>query len=115
MSDAKCYRLSPSGLSLFVRVTPNAGRNGIDGVELRDDGTVVLRVRVSAVPDKGKANAAVVELLAKALGVAKSSISVTSGETSRMKTLTVVGDASRLAEAIERLALYTSTDRHPRA
>lgn len=113
MSAAKCYRLSPAGLSLFVRATPNAGRDAIEGVELRDNGTAVLRIRVSAVPDKGKANAAVVALLAKALGVPKSSVSVTNGETSRMKTIAVVGDGVRLAEAVE--DLDPSTIRHPRA
>ena len=63
---------------------------------MRDDGSAVLRLRVSAVPDKGKANAAVVALIAKALGVAKSSVSVTSGETARLKTLVVVGDSVAL-------------------
>ena len=102
MSDIQCYRLSPSGLSLFVRVTPNAGRDAIEGIALRDDGTATLRVRVSAVPDKGKANAAVIALLAKALGVPKSSITVTSGETSRMKTLAVVGDGATLIAALSK-------------
>lgn len=102
MSAVQCFRLSPSGLSLFVRVTPNAGRDAIEGVALRDDGTAMLRVRVSAVPDKGKANAAVIALLAKALGVPKSSITVTSGETSRMKTLAVVGDGPTLIAALSK-------------
>jgi uncharacterized protein YggU (UPF0235/DUF167 family) len=62
----------------------------------------VLRVRVSAVPDKGKANAAVVALLAKALGVPKSAVSVVSGETARIKTVTVIGDGVALVEALER-------------
>jgi uncharacterized protein (TIGR00251 family) len=100
----KCYRLSPQGLSLFIRVTPNAGRDGIDGVEIRDDGSAVLRIRVKAVPDKGKANAAVVALLAKTLGVPKSSLSVTSGETSRLKTIAMAGDGAALVVAIEALA-----------
>ncbi|WP_137150590.1 DUF167 family protein [Devosia sp. FKR38] len=99
-----CYRLSPSGLSLFVRVTPNAGRDGIEGVEIRDDGTAVLRVRVKAVPDKGKATAAVIVVLAKALGVPKSSINVTSGDTARLKTLAVAGDGPALVHAITALA-----------
>jgi hypothetical protein len=102
LSAVQCFRLSPSGLSLFVRVTPNAGRDAIEGVALRDDGTAMLRVRVSAVPDKGKANAAVIALLAKALGVPKSSITVTSGETSRMKTLAVVGDGPTLIAALSK-------------
>lgn len=100
----KCYRLSPSGLSLFVRVTPNAGRDAIEGVEIRDDGTAVLRVRVSAVPDKGKANAAVVALLAKTLDVPKSAVSVVSGETARLKTLAVMGDGATLAASIDALS-----------
>ncbi|KQX38993.1 hypothetical protein ASD04_09340 [Devosia sp. Root436] len=100
---AKCYRLGPNGLSLFVRVTPNAGRDAIEGVELRDDDTAVLRLRVSAVPDKGKANAAVVALLARALGVPKSAVSVSSGETSRFKTLSISGDGPALATGIEAL------------
>ncbi|MGV8853552.1 MAG: DUF167 family protein [Devosia sp.] len=93
---AECYRLSPQGLSLFVRVTPNAGRDAIEGVEQRDDGTAVLRLRVKAVPDKGKATAAVIVLLAKALGVPKSAITVTSGATARLKTLAVVGDGAAM-------------------
>jgi len=95
-----CYRLSPAGLSLFVRVTPNAGRDAIEGVEQRDDGSAVLRVRVKAVPDKGKANAAVVALLAKALGVPRSAVTVVSGETARLKTLAVVGDGAALIRAL---------------
>ena len=91
MDSPVCYRLSPSGLSLFVRVTPNAGRDAIEGVAVRDDGTAVLRLRVKAVPDKGKANAAVLVLLAKALGVPKSALSVVNGETARLKTIAVVG------------------------
>lgn len=100
---ADCYRLSPQGLSLFVRVTPNAGRDAIEGVEQRDDGSAVLRVRVKAVPDKGKANAAVIALLAKPLGVAKSAISVSHGETARLKTLVVAGDGPALVAALAAL------------
>lgn len=91
------YRLTGTGLLLHLRVTPNAGRDAIDGIETRDDGSAVLRVRVSAVPDKGKANAAVIMLLAKVLGVPKSAISLVSGETSRLKTLSVEGDPTELA------------------
>jgi uncharacterized protein YggU (UPF0235/DUF167 family) len=100
LDDPKWYRLSPHGLSLFVRVTPNAGRDAIAGVERRDDNSAVLRLRVSAVPDKGKANAAVLALLAKALGVPKSTLSVASGETSRLKTIAVVGDGAALLAAL---------------
>jgi hypothetical protein len=90
-------RQTDSGLLLFLRVTPNAGRDAIDGSQTRDDGSVVLRVRVAAVPDKGRANAAVIALIAKALGVSKSSIALVSGDTGRLKTLSVSGSADALA------------------
>lgn len=104
MTLPACYRLSPSGLSLFIRVTPNAGRDAIEGVEVRDDGRVVLRLRVSAVPDKGRANAAAVALLANVLGVPKAAIAVTSGHTARLKTLAITGDGPALAAAVSALS-----------
>lgn len=99
---ANCYRLSPAGLSLFVRVTPNAGRDAIAGVEQRDDGSAVLRLRVRAVPDKGQANAAVIALLARALDLPRSAISITSGQTARLKTLAISGDGAALVAALNK-------------
>jgi hypothetical protein len=97
------YRSGPDGVTLHLRVTPNAGRDLIEGVEERDDGSSVLRLRVKAVPDKGKANAAVVALLAKALGVPKSSIRVVAGETARLKTVAIAGEPAQLAAALAKL------------
>lgn len=92
MADLPGYaRLTAAGLILHLRVTPNAGRDAIEGAELRDDGTSVLRIRVAAVPDKGKANAAVIALMAKALGLPKSALTLASGETSRFKTVVATG------------------------
>ena len=99
----KPYRLTSEGLVLQVRVTPNASADRIEGVEIRDDGAAVLRLRVRAVPDKGKANAAVAVLLGKALGIPKSAITLASGETSRLKTLRLSGDPAALAAAIDAL------------
>jgi len=112
---ANCYRLSPAGLSLFVRVTPHAGRDAIAGVEQRDDGSAVLRVRVRAVPDKGQANAAVIALLARALAVPKSSISISSGATARLKTLAISGDGVALVDVLNTVTDPPPTARHPRA
>ena len=79
-------------MRLKLRVTPNAGRDVIEGFERLSDGTEVLRLRVAAVPDRGKANAAVVALLAKALHVPRSAITLVSGETARLKTVEIAGD-----------------------
>jgi len=93
----------PDGLRLHLRVTPNAAADRIEGIEQRDDGTAVLRLRVTAVPDKGKANAAVVLLLAKTLGVPKSAITLVSGETARLKTVRIAGDPETLVLNLEKL------------
>jgi len=89
------------GLRIALRVTPNAGADRIEGIEARDDGLCVLRVRVRAVPDRGKANAAVIALLAKQLDLPPSAITIVSGETARIKQLRLSGDPDAL---IARLA-----------
>ncbi len=97
------WRAEPDGVTLFLRVTPNAGVDRIEGVEQRDDGTTVLRLRVKAMPDKGKANAAVIAVLAKALDVPKSAITLVSGDTARLKTLRLSGDPAALTAALANL------------
>jgi hypothetical protein len=81
---------------LMVRVTPRAARDGIDGFD--PDG--VLRVRVTAAPADGAANAAVAKLLAKALAVPSRDIVLVSGATARQKMfdlpLTLVEVGQRL-------------------
>ena len=79
-----------------MRVTPNAGRDAVEEVETGADGKSYLRLRVRAVPDKGTANRAVVALLAKHTGVAKSAVTLLSGETQRQKILRIEGDPEDL-------------------
>ncbi|CDP53497.1 hypothetical protein JP74_19475 [Devosia sp. 17-2-E-8] len=97
------WREAKGGVLVALRVTPNAGADAIEGEEARDDGSRVLRVRVKAVPDKGKANAAVIALLAKKLGLPKSAITLESGETARMKILLVSGEAASVIGRLETL------------
>lgn len=104
MDGGRPYRLTAHGLTLHLRVTPNAGADRIEGTETRDDGSVVLRVRVKAVPDEGKANAAIIALIAKTLGVPKSAITLVAGDTARLKTLSIAGDGEALAAAVDALA-----------
>lgn len=80
------YELHPAGIRLFVKVSPKASSNAIRGVENMDGDKQVLKVSVTVVPEEGKANQAVIQLLSKALHLAKSHISLQQGETSRWKT-----------------------------
>ena len=84
-------RAAKNGLLLHIRLTPRAARDGIDGLK---DGH--LQVRVRAVPEDGRANKALVELVAREIGVPKSTVSVASGQTHRLKTLLISGDAQAL-------------------
>ena len=97
------FRPSATGVVLRIRVTPNAGVDRIEGAETRDDGETVLKLRVAAVPDKGKANAAAIALLAKALGVPKSNVTLVAGDISRLKTLAISGDPDELAARLRAL------------
>ena len=83
------FRVENDTILLAVRVTPNASRNALEGVEIRENDRCVLRIRVCAAPDKGKANKAVIALLAKYLGTPKSAIKIMSGETARLKQLCI--------------------------
>ncbi len=86
------------GIVLSVRLTPKASRNEIDGWAVGADGKVHLKVRVTAVPEKGKANKALIKLLSKSLGLAPTLIDVVAGETNRNKRLKIEGAATQLAE-----------------
>jgi len=87
---------------LAVRVVPRASRNRAIGAVAEADGGVALKIQVTAAPEGGRANDAVVKLLAKALGVAKSRISVAQGAADRRKVLYLEGDTRTLMRALEK-------------
>jgi uncharacterized protein (TIGR00251 family) len=97
------WRYSAQGVSVALRVTPRGGRDEIDGLETLANGRTVVKMRVRAIAEGGEANRAVVELLAKALGVPKAKIRVLSGATSRLKQIAVDGDPAKLGEALRKL------------
>ena len=70
------FKPVPAGLAVSLRVTPNAGRAKIDGVANDADGRPFLKVAVTAVPEDGKANEAVIKLFAKEFHLPKSSFSI---------------------------------------
>lgn len=78
--------LAQTGAVLTLRVTPKASRNAVKMPE--DDGPI--RVYVTAVPEAGKANQAVLKLLAKALGVPKSRLEIMQGATGRDKRVRIL-------------------------
>ncbi len=83
-----------------VKVTPRSSKNQVAGKE-KD----FYRVKVTSAPVEGKANDALIALLAEKLGVPKRSIEITGGKTSRTKTVRVHG----VSEAAARQALETKS------
>ena len=98
------FRIRDDGILLSVRLTPRSSRDAIEGVGTLADGTAVVTVRVRAVPEKNAANRALEKLLAKRFGVAGGAVSVTGGQTARLKTVTLEGDPKALAAVARELA-----------
>ena len=90
---------APESQSLRVKVKPQASANAVGG--WADETKGVLLIKVTAPAEGGKANAAVIALLAKELGISKSAITVRAGHTSRYKLLSLVIAPERLAAWLE--------------
>ena len=100
-------RTTPKGTVLHVRVTPKSGRDEISGLVATATGQVALALKVTAIPDKGKANQAVIEVLAKSLHISKSSFRLASGETSRDKVVEVVANLDMIDAFLRTLSVPT--------
>ena len=92
--------MSRGGVRVSVRVTPRAAATRIDGIRVDRD-AAALKVAVTAPPADGRANAAVIKLLAKTWRLPPSSLSVSAGAAGRHKTVEVVGDGPALLARLE--------------
>lgn len=94
----------PEGCLVPVKAQPGGRKNAITGVHAG-----LLKVTVTAAPEKGKANRAIAELLAKSLGLAKSSVELVAGPTSGEKKfllngMTVEAATEKFAEIVGKLS-----------
>lgn len=104
------WSIVPEGLRLALRVTPKARRAAFGAVTTWPDGDR-LEVAVLAPPEDGKANAAVVALLAERLGMARSAISMLQGTTGRQKLVLLRGDGIALAARLAEILSVSTRDR----
>ena len=95
------FRASPAGVRVRLKVTPKAKRSQFGGLLDEPDGGKALKVQVTAAPESGKANEAVIALLAREWGVAKSAISVVSGATDRRKLVEIRGPSQALMAQLQ--------------
>ncbi len=88
-----------AGVLLPIQAQPGARKNAITGIHQGR-----LKVAVTQAPEKGKANDALVKVVAKSLGLKRSQVQLASGETSRKKSLVISGfDAGQLRAKIAEL------------
>lgn len=84
--SSRQQKQTEASATLSVRIQPRASKNGATRME---DGS--LKIRLTAPPVDGAANAALVEFLSAALSVGKSSVEIVSGHTGRQKIIRITG------------------------
>lgn len=89
-------RTGEAGCLLDIRLTPKAAQNRIDDIFVDGEGRARLRVKVTAVPEKGKANGVLVKILSKTIKYPQSSLDIVAGKLDRNKTLLIKGDPERV-------------------
>ena len=113
LSFTATYMTLYSSYFLAVHAKPNSHQNKIEDWIL-DGQKYLLQVRVTAPPAEGKANKAIIALLAKTLDIAKSNITLVSGATARRKIFKIELSSSLLAERLPKqpqlFSLFSSTD-----
>jgi uncharacterized protein (TIGR00251 family) len=97
------WRIEANGLLVVIRLTPRGGCDAIDGIAQLADGRRVVKVRVRAAASEGEANAALMKLIARSLGVAVRDVSLIAGATARLKRVRVSGAGATLAATLEKI------------
>lgn len=104
MVTPRPWTMVQGGVMVAARLTPKGGRDAVEGIDQLADGTAVLKVRVRAAPSEGEANAALIKLMAKSLGIAPRHVSLTAGAASRLKRIRIEGDPAHLYAKLTTLA-----------
>lgn len=97
------WTAAADGVVIAVRLTPRGGRDAIEGIAQLADGRSVLKVRVRAAASEGEANAALVKLIARTLGVAACDVSLIAGASARLKRVKIKGAGALLAATLEKI------------
>ena len=103
MIAASALRTLGNVIRFSVRLTPKGGRDALEGWIKDADGNLHLKARVSALPEDGKANKALIALLSKQLDAPKSAIRIVSGEIARLKVVEITGNTAALKAHLQAL------------
>lgn len=91
-----------TGVFLNIRLSPGASHNRITGFASDSSGRRSVKISVTAVPEKGKANTALVKLLSKSLKNPKSHMEIVAGKLDRNKTVHILGEPSLIEKELVR-------------
>lgn len=94
------WRESQGGVLLHISLTPKSSSDSVGKVACVASGRV-SRVKVRALPDKGKANQAVLKVLAEWLKIPKTSFELVFGRRSKLKTIKISGDFEEIVKKLE--------------
>ncbi len=97
------FEQTTSGYIVRVRLSPNSSCCKINGIFQTPDGSQYLKINIISVPEKGRANAELIAFLSKKLKIAKSQISIISGELDRYKKILITSTDNSLSETIRKL------------
>lgn len=100
MTDTLPLTADGDGCILAVHATPRARKDAIETTETDAAGQLWLRVRVTAAPEDGKANKAVIKLLAKSWKIAPSCFRLVSGDAARHKRIRIDAPYQEIAECL---------------
>jgi len=100
-ATAPLFTKDSEGLKVALRLTPGVGKTCISGIVADEKGNLGLKASVTTPSESGKANTALIKLLAKAWRLPKTSLSIVSGAASRSKTVLIAGGGEALRGRLE--------------
>ena len=98
--SARPWRHGAAGVIVHFRLTPKSSKDGVNGVVRTADGPA-FQAHVRAPPEDGAANAALLRLVATWLGLSIRDVELATGARSRLKSLSVRGDAEAICRLLE--------------
>lgn len=104
-------RRDGADLLLAIRLSPRASRAQIGGLFTDSHGSRWLQASVTAPPDRGKANATLIALLAKRLRIPASTILLEAGDTNRLKRLRIADCTPAIEQALQNMSSEERKDR----
>jgi len=104
------FTANGEGVRVRVRLAPKASANRVNGFTADADANMVLKASVTAAPVAGKANAALIKMLAGQWKLAKSALTVVRGQSDRNKTLLIRGETKELMKKLTDWASAISTE-----